>query len=54
MDEENQINEKLKIIKFSLLPCGRRHTLDFFSYFYVIESEEIFGKIVDIFKKYGT
>ena len=26
MDEENQINDKLKIMKFSLLPCGLKHT----------------------------
>ena len=26
MDEENQINGKLKIMKFSLLPCGLNHT----------------------------
>ena len=25
MDEENQINDKLKIMKFSLLPCGLEH-----------------------------
>ena len=30
MDEENQINDKLKIMKFSLLPCGLEHT-QFFS-----------------------
>ena len=25
MDEENQIDDKLKIMKFSLLPCGLKH-----------------------------
>ena len=29
MDEENQINDKLKIMKFSLLPCGLKHTFFF-------------------------
>ena len=27
MDKENQINDKLKIMKFSLLPCGLKHTV---------------------------
>ena len=26
MDKENQINDKLKIMKFSLQPCGLKHT----------------------------
>ena len=26
MDEENQINDKLKIMKFSFVPCGLEHT----------------------------
>ena len=27
MDEENEINDKLKIMKFLFLPCGFKHTL---------------------------
>ena len=30
MDEENQINDKLKIMKFSLLPCGLKHTVFYY------------------------
>ena len=26
MDEENQINDKLKTMKFSFLPCGLKYT----------------------------
>ena len=34
MDEENHINDKLKIVKFSLLPCGLKHTHFFIIHYY--------------------
>ena len=30
MDEEMKINDKLKIMRFSLLPCGLKHTPFFY------------------------
>ena len=42
MDEENQVNDKLKLMKFSLLPCGLKHTP-----FFNIMFENTDGKISD-------
>ena len=41
MDEENQINDKLKIMKFSLLPCGLKHA----PFFIVVTLELVFSGI---------
>ena len=35
MDENNKINDKLKIMKFSLLPCDLRHMLFLFFFFLI-------------------
>ena len=45
MDEENQINDKLKIMKFSLLPCGLKHT-QFFIEINSRPSESRMGKLI--------
>ena len=42
MDEENQINDKLKTMKFSLLPCGIKHT----PFFKKIQTIFIYNKLL--------
>ena len=43
MDEENQINDKLKIMKFSLLPSGLKHT----PFIYQTEFNNIWAAWID-------
>ena len=44
MDEENQINDKLKIMKFPLLPCGLKHTQFYFcSLFIILYNKDVVG-----------
>ena len=42
MDEENQINDKLKTIKFPLLPCGPEYKVFFFFCYFLYVIHEVF------------